>query len=218
MAVHISGRTGIHERGQIMKIVFKHRLVSSFVLSLLCSTAALWAAETAGLQIRHGGGVPGGGVSAAQSRELKGRERASAASGALQAFLGLTDAQMASITQEGRTLEQTLRALDARLNQSRAQTEQSMQSGDPTAIGKSVLEGIAISKQIRAERGAYRDRIQAILNAQQAEKLNQALEVLQFARENPYFLGPLGTGGEEEEQIRHSAERMEIRRHAAPVN
>ncbi len=133
----------------------------------------------------------------------------------LKAFLGLSDSQVSAIEQERGNLEKALQPHVLKMSQIQAQTETAIQSGDAATIGRAVLDRMEIGKQIAAERKASQDRIKAILTPQQLDKLNQAIEVLRFARADASFLGPLGLGSGELGEMRERAAKLygeEVRR------
>lgn len=95
--------------------------------------------------------------------------------------LGLTDTQMSAIEVE-------LKAAQERREASHLQIQKledliyktAEQTGDPTAVGRLVLEKIALQKQVEGEEASFRESLNSILTPAQRDKLKQLQEANQL--------------------------------------
>ncbi len=107
--------------------------------------------------------------------------------------LGLTETQITAVQAEQEAagarmhdLREQIQMLDEQVYQTAEQT------GDPTTIGKLVLQKIALQKQIEGEEASLREKINSILTPEQQDKLKQLREGDHLSRGWDALLG----GGE----------------------
>ncbi len=129
---------------------------------------------------------------------LVSAERARSGYEGLMRYLGLSADQIAQINQEVGNFEKSQQPAFAKLSQCEAQLETAMQSGDAATIGRVSLDRVALNRQITEERKALQNRVRSILDPQQTEKLDRALEVLSYVGVEPAVLGPFGLGAAQE--------------------
>ncbi len=150
---------------------------------------------------------------------LMSAERARPGYEGIMRYLGLSADQIASINQEVANFEKSQQPVFAKLNQCETQLETAIQSGDAATIGRLSLDRVALNGQIAEERKALQNRIRSILDPQQTEKLDRALEVLSYVGVEPAVLGPFGPGPAQERMGVPGGGRRSIRRseRLAPV-
>jgi Spy/CpxP family protein refolding chaperone len=124
------------------------------------------------------GGVPGGGK--AETRRHSEGRRPHGEEGmrsGLREALGLTEDQVAAITQEEKSYHTALGQMREQVEQLEKQTFELAAMGDAEAVGRVVIQRIAVQKQMETEESALRQRINDILTPQQQDKLKQLMEV-----------------------------------------
>ena len=111
-------------------------------------------------------GIPMAGVQAAESDGARARE-------AVVQFLGLASDQAASWDALLATRKATVEPLRAELQTAEKELQELLQgnSPDPTAVGKLVLKAKGLREQIAAANKAYVDGFEAMLTAEQKNKL-----------------------------------------------
>jgi len=95
----------------------------------------------------------------------------------LREVLGLTEQQVQAIRHEQQAMEVRTGDLHVQVQVFEEQIYHAAENtGDPTAVGKLVLQKIAVQKQIRAEQEGFESRISAILTPEQQTKLAELSE------------------------------------------
>jgi len=95
----------------------------------------------------------------------------------LQEILGLTETQVTAIRTERQAVEvrvHDLRVETQKLDEQIYQTAED--TGDPTAVGKLVLQKIALQKQIEGEEAGFRAQLSSILTPEQQDKFKILME------------------------------------------
>ena len=111
----------------------------------------------------------------------------------LQETLGLTETQVTAIRAEQQAAGVRIHALREQVQMLEEQVYQAAeQTGDPTTVGKLVLQKIAVQKQIEGEAAGLREHINSVLTPAQQDKLKQLREADQLSRGWEALLG----GGE----------------------
>ncbi len=102
----------------------------------------------------------------------------------LQEVLGLTDTQVTAIRAEQQAAEVRMRDLRVQVQKFEEQIYQAAEeTGNPTTVGKLVLQKIAVQKQFESEEAGFRERIfSSVLTPQQQDKLKQLMEADQLSR------------------------------------
>jgi hypothetical protein len=128
----------------------------------------------------------------------------------LKEHLDMNDSQISQLQQEHSIFEQKIQPLHEQLRQLEEQSQASERVGDANALGQSILARIPIQKQMESEFAARRERILALLTADQKTKVSQMMESLRSANEAREVLGALGLSREGREMIPHSTERGQV--------
>jgi predicted nucleic acid-binding Zn-ribbon protein len=126
---------------------------------------------------------------------------------ALKDVLELNDSQIAQVQQESAFFEQRISPLREQFGQLEEKSRAAENAGDANALGQAILERAPIQKQMEAERAAHRDRVLALLTADQKTKVNQMIDTLQSANGAYSVLNALGLIGEGGGMISHTSER-----------
>jgi len=128
-----------------------------------------------------------------------GQERREHGAKQLQEVLGLTETQTEAIRAEQQAAGMRMHDLRVQVQKLDEQVYQAAEdTGDPTTVGKLVLQKIAVQKQIEAEEAGLRERVNSVLTPQQQDKLKQLMEADQLFRGWDALMG-----GERQPRVRH---------------
>lgn len=101
----------------------------------------------------------------------------------LQEVLGLSETQVAAIRAEQQAAGERIHGLRVQVQKLEEQVYQAAEeTGDPTTVGKLVLQKIAVQKQIEGEEAGLRAQINSVLTPEQQDKLKQMMEADELFR------------------------------------
>jgi Spy/CpxP family protein refolding chaperone len=158
------------------------RIALTLALTLIVATAAVAAPQHRGAG-PGGPGAPGGPGSPQQGMQAGHARGGEILPPALLAeFLGLTEAQIASIQTLRESQRATIQPLVEQQRANREQIRAAVEAGDAAKAGALLVANHQIAQQIKAARDAFRTSVEALLTAEQKAKFAIYQEIQELRR------------------------------------